>query len=153
MSQCQRHITLAPVDLSSELDACFMTKDSLPTKMRMRAKKKKVGCAKLPLENNPLHIWGLHILWHKVKSKHQNGNRCWASESCSMLVYIPCFYPFSLSLPLSCLLWPNTTSGGWKMRVKQWWSERKTVLWVSEQSQLSVMTASEETLSSGSPKG
>lgn len=37
-------------------------------------------CAKLPLENNPLHIWGLHILWHRVESKHQNGNRCEASR-------------------------------------------------------------------------
>lgn len=43
--------------------------------------KKLVGCAKIPLKNNPLYIWGLHILPHQVESEHQTGNRCWASES------------------------------------------------------------------------
>lgn len=70
-----KNIIFALVHLFSGLKAWFMTNDNFPTKMSVR-EKKYVGCAKLPLENSPVHIWGLHILWHKVESKHQNGNRC-----------------------------------------------------------------------------
>lgn len=116
-----------------------------------------MGCAKLPLENNPLHIWGLHILWHKVKSKHQNGNRCWARKSCSTLVYIPCFHPSSLSLPLCPLLWPNIMSGGWKNNSKTMVVQvENCAVKISNQSQPIRMnlqwTCSQETLRDESPK-
>lgn len=55
--------------------------------------------------------------------------------SSSTLLYNPCFHPFSLSPPLCPLLWPNITSGGVrgveKIRVKQWWSKWRTVMWKS----------------------
>lgn len=38
--------------------------------------------------------------------------------SSSTLLYNPCFHPFSLSLPLCRLLWPNIMSGGWKNKSK-----------------------------------
>lgn len=88
-----------------------------------------VGCAKLPLENNPLHIWGLHILWHRVESKHQNGNRCEASRLLRTAACMLCVFSH-LSLSLSSLGWPNTMPGrrlrgGWKNRNKSWGSEWK----------------------------
>lgn len=68
----------------------------------------KSNSAIWPHENSPVCIWGLHIFWHIVESKHQTGNRCLASQVphtalCS--VFLSHFCP-----PLK----PNTTNvGGW----------------------------------------
>lgn len=79
---------------------------------------------------NLLHISGLHILWHKVKSKHQNGNRCWANWSCSALLLYPMFVIHPLCLCHCLLCWPNLThwEGGWKNVMKAAGAGAETVL-------------------------
>lgn len=81
-------------------------------------KLKRCGCAIIPpLKNNPLHMMGPHILWHTFKSKHQNGNRCWAVTVplrwCAFEDYSFLFCHFSLCLTGSSSL-PKITRRAWK---------------------------------------
>lgn len=75
-----------------------------------------VGCAKLPLENNPLHIWGLHILWQRVESKHKNGNRCEASRLLRTAACMLCVFTH-LSLSLSSLSFALAKHNDWEVGV------------------------------------
>ena len=90
----------------------------------MREKiKKSVGCAKSPLENNPLCIWGLHIRWHRVESKHQNGNRCCSEgELLHTGVYSMFSSVLALSPALSSSLAKHNEWGFGKTTLNRWWS-------------------------------
>lgn len=86
-------------------------------------KGKKCGCAIIPpLKNNPLHMMGPHILWHTFKSKHQNGNRCWAVTVplrwCSFEDYSFLFCHFSLCLTRASSL-PKITWRAWGKKIER----------------------------------
>lgn len=90
------------------LRAGTTTNDSFSVKALMRVWKKENTHAGVPnyhLKNNLLHILGLHIIWHEVKSKHQNGNRCGASRSTMLLCYV--CHQSSPPLPLYPLSQPK----------------------------------------------